>query len=185
MQTNKFRVISVCFSYWSLEMDRPCLSTIHPHAVFSRASRELTASVRRWHGELGVLIKILYNSACAVHERDNRPEGGGGWWILETAALIRTSKLTWRSARSPKFCCQVWLKKFPKYQRKVVVCLNSILKSHVVILKHERVKRKQSDIVMKDNTVHEGVAPLVWRFGWFPILISNPAPCNGRWHLLY
>lgn len=29
------------------------------------------------------------------------------------------------------------------------------------------------------------VLPLVWRFGKFPILISSPAPCNGRRHLLY
>lgn len=46
------------------EVFRACLcenqkNTIYPHAVNSRASRECTASVRRWHGELGVLIKFF------------------------------------------------------------------------------------------------------------------------------
>lgn len=49
-------------------------TTTNPHAVNSGASRERTALVGRQRGELGLLIKIFYKSACAVHMRDNRPE---------------------------------------------------------------------------------------------------------------
>lgn len=77
----------------SRENGSPC--PIYPHAVLSRASRERTASVRRRHGELGVLIKIFYKSACAVHMRDNGLEMGGVWWILkQLPALKQKAKLT-------------------------------------------------------------------------------------------
>lgn len=56
---------------WKPGKWRSLSNNIFSHAVFSNASRERTASVRRRHGELGVLIKIFYNSACAVHMRDN------------------------------------------------------------------------------------------------------------------
>lgn len=58
----------------SQENDNPGPTPSTPHAVFGSASRERTASVRRRHGELGVLIKIFYKSACAVQMRDN-----GAW----------------------------------------------------------------------------------------------------------
>lgn len=53
---------------------KTCKTRTIPHAVNSGASRECTASVGRQHGELGLLIKIFYKSACAVHMRDNRRE---------------------------------------------------------------------------------------------------------------
>ena len=56
----------------------------------------------------------------------------------------------------------------------------STLSVHVYIFDMKERSENNSTLWLKDNTMHEGVAPLVWRFGGFPILISNPAPCNGR-----
>lgn len=65
------KITDKCSSCESQENDSPCPNTVSSQAEFSSASRERTASVRRQHGELGVLIKIFYKSACAVHLRDN------------------------------------------------------------------------------------------------------------------
>lgn len=70
-------------------------TTTNPHAVNNRASRERTASVRRWHGELGVLIKIFYKSACAVHMQDNRLEWGGVWRILKQLPALKKKQQPW------------------------------------------------------------------------------------------
>lgn len=75
------------FLVWKPGKRQSLSNTVSPHAVFNIASRERTGSVRRRHGELGVLIKIFYKSACAVHMRDNGLEWGGVWWILKQLPL--------------------------------------------------------------------------------------------------
>lgn len=66
-----------------------CQGIKSPSPTPSRHSRECTAPVRRWHGELRVLIKIFYKSACAVHMQDNRLEWGGVGRILKQLPALK------------------------------------------------------------------------------------------------
>lgn len=174
-------------------------TTSNPHAVNSGASRERTASVGRQHGELGLLIKIFYKSACAVHMRDNRPEwGGGAGRILKQLPLWKPPP----KKQQPQVDTKSHMMKeyapphvYPQGQsqascfcsggRKTSLRFNAYFLCIFVFQAREGQRENNSTLWLKDNAVDEGVAPLVWRFGEFPILISHPAPCNGRWHLLY
>lgn len=169
-------------------------TTTNPHAVNSRASRERTASVRRWHGELGVLIKIFYKSACAVHMLDNRLEWRGVWRILKQLPALkpppRTLKLTprstwWKNVHHLTFTFKDKVNTVVFMLVETFSLCYSIIWTYFIFQARREQWENNSALWLKDNSVDEGVAPLVWRFGEFPILISNPAPCNGRWHLLY
>lgn len=161
----------------------------------SRASRERTASVGRRHGELGLLIKIFYKSACAVHMRDNRPAEGGVGKILKQLPLWKKKKQPEvnTKSRSIKECApppstlndKVKPVVFVAGEDKIDCVFNAYFLYIFVLQARDGQRENNPTLWLKDNAMDEGVAPLVWRFGEFPILISHPAPCNGRWHLLY
>lgn len=125
----------------------------------SRHSRECTVPVRRWHGELRVLIKIFfYKSACAVQMRDNRLEKGGVWRILkQLPALKQTPELTWRSTPWRNAChftftFPVWSVKsiglFSPH-REPTVCKASHIEQYIDILDMKWANRKQFNIVVE------------------------------------
>lgn len=107
----------LCAAFWKINRTwrrwKKCLcetqkNTIYPHAVSSRASRECTASVRRRHGELGVLIKIFYKSACAVHMQDNGLERGGVQRILKQLPTETNPRVNMRN-HTMKECVPLYL----------------------------------------------------------------------------
>lgn len=124
-----------------------------PSCCEQRVSRECTASVRRRHGELGVLIKIFYKPACALHMQDNGLEQGGVRRILkQLPTLKQTPELTRRSTRWRNVCHFTLTFKdsragCPRLREIIRLVHSWVLGGHIYILGMKRAKRKQFDIV--------------------------------------
>lgn len=137
----------------------------------SGASRERTASVGRQHGELGLLIKIFYKSACAVHMRDNRPEWGGGVGrILKQLPLWKKTnnlKLTpratwWKNMRHLTFTLKDKVKPvvFAAVEENLVCVLMHIFCVYLY---------SRQEIGKEKTIQHCGWKTMPWMRGWRPL----------------